>query len=562
MSPVAHRWYQFGEYRLDAMAGLLMKGTQVVSLRPKTMETLRVLVENHGELVSKDVLLNEIWPGSFVEEAGLSRNISELRTVLGPRDKREYIETVSKRGYRLAVAVNAIEAVTSKATPTLLVMPFIGKRNPSMHIGFNDILLERLGCIRELKIASPDDGFDGGSPLSVARNRQAEYVLAGTIDAHRDDIHVYLRLLNVESGTTIWSESFREPIRDRLQATEDICEEIAGAMAMKFGLQEGKLLSRRYVQNSIAYQAYLRGRFHWNRRSEDGFRRAIEQFEQAIDLDPEYAPAFSGLADCYAMLPMVSALPPRKYMPRAKSAALNALDIDESLVEARSSLAFVKWHYNWNWTAAERDFKRILKFHPSRAVTHLSYALLLVELGRFTEALEHARRARRLEPESANIGANYAMVLHLATRDIEAIEAAREVLAHDEWSARARWALGLALQHSGRVNDAIAEFQRLIHDFEEMPSALGSLGFLLGKLGRRSEASVLLDRLIRGPNTCPYDRALIHLGMGQDEHSLQSLEEGREQRSFHLVMLKVDWRMNDLRAYPRFNELLRRIHIA
>jgi DNA-binding winged helix-turn-helix (wHTH) protein/tetratricopeptide (TPR) repeat protein len=563
MSPIAHRWYEFGEYRLDALAGLLMKGAQAIVLRPKTMETLRVLVESHGELVSKDVLLNEIWPGSFVEEAGLARNVSELRRALGKHNKQPYIETISKRGYRIAVTVNAIEAATSKETPTLLVIPFHSRGNSDdpYAMGFNDTLLERLGFIRELKIATVD-GYAGiGAPLAIAHSLQAEYVLTGTIAQHREDIQVYLRLLNVRSGTTIWSETFREPVGDPLQAKESICEEIAGAMALKFGLQEGKLLSRRYVQNSEAYQAYLRGRFHWNRRSEGGFRAAIEHFEKAIDMDPEYAPAFSGLADCYAMLPMVSALPPRRYMPKAKSAALNALDIDESLVEARSSLAFVKWHYDWNWAAAERDFKRILKFHPSRAVTHLSYSLLLAELGRFSEALEHAHRAHRLEPEAASIGANFAMVLHLATRDVEAITAAKKVLAEDGTSARARWALGLSLQHTGRIEEAVIEFRRMIRDFGEMPSAMGSLGFLLGTTGKTKEAYTLLDRLLHGRNGCPYDRALIHLGLGQAEQALQSLEDGCEQRAFHLVMLKVDRRMGGLHSHPRFAALLRRIHI-
>ncbi len=566
---VERQWYQFGDFRLDARAGVLLRSGKPVPLRPKAVETLRVLVENDGRMVPKEELLEQVWLGSFVEESGLARNICDLRKALREGNGKVFIETIPKRGYRFAATVEVVEEAPLPNPRSIAVFPLtrLGTNRPEDDFGLRvgDALIARLETLRVYRVL-PTAEVEGAltdvhDAITAGRQLGVDYVLAGNVQELQGEMRIGVRLLDIHSGASIWAETLIEKLDDLDQFEISIAEEVAGAVALKLSAAERKLLTRRYTESREAYQLYLRGRYYWSQRSAGALKKAIALFEHAIAKDPEYAPAFSGLADCYSMLPMMAPLPASKYMPRAKSAALSALDIDETLAEARASLAFVKWHYDWNWAGAEREFKRLLQIRPERAVTHQWYALLLAEMGRSCEAAARAHKALRLDPGSISIRANLATVLHLAGRNDEAINEARQTLAADPTSIRAQWTLGLALEAVGQFREALTPFERAAELSQDMPAALGSLGHLYATIGKTSEAKTVLARL-QGIHGAAYSRALVHLALGARAEALEALEQACNERSFYLVLLKVDSRMVPLRCEPKFQVVLKRIHLG
>src|SRR5713226_9760861 len=424
---VGRRWYVFGPYRLDPTAPVVLRDARPLPLTPKAVETLRVLVQSSGSLVSKERLLNEVWPGSFVGDGSLMRNISDLRKVLG-QDARgeEYIETLPKRGYRFVAPVEELKENDRPHQRTIAILPLklLGRspRDNYIGLGIADAVITKLSTIRECTVR-PTTVVSGylrsqEDPAAIGRQLGVEFVLDGAVRRFGNRMRVTVRLVTTASQTTIWAETFEEEASDISSFEESISEELAGALALSLSTEQRKLLTKRYTENAEAYRFYLRGRFYWGKRSQEGLRRAIQHFNRAIEIDGEYALAYSALAGSYALAPMLAPVPSCKFMPKAKAAALTALDIDDTLVEARSALAFAKWHYDWDWDwdGAKREFRRILKFQPHDAVTRQWYGLLLVEQAEFSEAIAQARKAQSIDPVSVSVRGNLATVLHFAGR--------------------------------------------------------------------------------------------------------------------------------------------------
>ncbi|HET9107131.1 MAG TPA: tetratricopeptide repeat protein, partial [Steroidobacteraceae bacterium] len=490
----------------------------------------------------------------------------------GFRDGRHYIETVAKRGYRLAAPVEPVPVENIGGEKSLLVLPFklLGNSLADESVGMRitDALTTKVVTLRECALrphsAASPAARTRGSELGGGRQLNAAFVLGGRVQARGGRVRVTAQLLDAKRGKLVWAESFDGKRSELLEFADCIAEQVAGALALLFGAQQRKLLSRRYAENLEAYQRYLQGRYHWNKRSETGLRRAIRFFEQAIRLDPGYAPAHSGIAASYALLPMLAPLPARRLMPKAKIAAVNAIELDETLIEARSALAFVRWHYDWDWAGAERQFRTILEFEPAHATTRQWYGLLLAELGRFREGIGEARKALRLEPHSPSICANLAGVLYLCDRSDAAIRVARQALAMDPQSLRARLAMGMALGQQGRLEEAIVVLEGACRGAASAPLAQGALGYAYGTARRAADAHRVL-RNLRDParrSPCLVDAALTCLGLGNEAEALESLEEACQERDFFLVILKADRRFDRVRATPRFRQILRRIGLA
>jgi serine/threonine-protein kinase len=561
-------WYHFGPYRMDPLARTVLRDGQPLVLTPKAVDTLRVLVQHGGNVVSKDTLLGEIWPGSFVGESSLTRNISDLRRVLGgARSGRTVIETVSKRGYRLVLPVQQHQEAEGFAKKTITILPLkvLGKKKVGDDIGLRiaDALITKLATLRECMVR-PTSVVAKYQPakeksLAIGRRLKAEYVLDGSIKRQAEKMRVTFQLLETKNAALVWAETFDEKSGDGFGLEDSIAEELAGALTLLLGTDQRKLLDKRYTSNGEAYQLYLRGRYHWNLRSEPELKEGIRFFRKALEIDPEYAPAYSALASSYALLPMLSRSPARHWMPKAKAAAISALDIDATLAEARSALAFAKWHYDWDWNGAEREFRRILKFHPDHTVTHQWYALLLVELGRFSEGIAKAKKAESLDP-SSSVRANRAMVLHLAGRYDEAVEAARDTLNIYPGSLRARLALGLALEQTGLLNEAIAVFEQGDKLSRGTPAHCSALGHCYARAGRIDQSNEILKSLTNTSPSPPFSsQALVHLGLAREGPALELLERACDEKEFELVLLKVDRRFDRLRVHPRFQSILERV---
>ena len=566
---MGRRYYQFGPYRLDPVARTLLRDNEPVELTPKAVETLRVLVQQPGAVISKETLLSEVWPGTFVEESGITRNICDLRHALTGLSGESFIQTVPKRGYRLVGPVSEQEQTVHVRQKMLAILPFkvLDQLDPTMGLRIVEALAPRLALMQGFRVQTI--GENGSERTSSNGNprpdglSEADYVLEGSLQKQNAKLRVSVHLDDAKMGNTMWAETFEENSADLFKLEDALAEEIVGAVVLLLSAEQPKMLSSRYTESRAAYRLYLRGRFHWSLRLEKETRTAISFFRKALAEDPEYAPAYSALSSSYSLLPMVSTLRPHDWMPKAKAAAISALQIDETLAEARAALAFEKWHYEWNWSEAEREYRRIITFQPDHAVAHQWYGILLMEMGRMMEAVKHALIASELDP-SPSVRANYATVLFYTGHHREAHEVAQETLAVAPGSLRARVINALVLQKMGDWTGAISALEEAYRTARVGHLIGGALGYAYAASGRKAEAQDVLRQLENLPRgrTDFSSQALVHVGAGDGKGAIGLFERACEEREFHLVLLGVDPRVDSLRDEPRFQAVLARIGLG
>lgn len=567
------RSYQFGPFRFDPAARVLSRSSKTLPLTFKAADTLRVLVENRGQVVTKDKLLEEVWPGSFVEEGSVEQNISALRKALnGTGEARRYIETLPKRGYRFAAPVRDSSEGSAARKESIAILPFrvLGPKPKSSELGLcaADATIHKLAGIRGYTVLPTNKvanfSLAQQDPASFGKQVGADLVLDGSIQFDKGNARTTVMLLNAASGGHVWAETFEQPMINKFRFQDALAEELAGALTLLLSNLQPKLLNRQCTQSQTAYQHYLKGRYHWAKRSTAGLKVAIACFRLALRGDPEYAPAYSGLANSYVFLPMLTARRTRKYMPKARAAAISALEIDDTLVEARSALAFVRWHYEWDWAGAEREFRRILKFLPNDALTRQWFALLLAEQGRGSEALEHMKRALTSDPLDASLLANLASVLFLAGKYEETAERAQCAVVQDSGSHRAHMMLGLAREQQRRFDEAISEFRDASRLSPGPSVSMGALGHALGCAGRAEEATEVRQILVKAAaeRGCWFALALAHLGLGEGDKAVSCLEHACDEREFYLVLLKMDPRFGVLRGMKSFDAIMKKVGLS
>jgi len=334
-------------------------------------------------------------------------------------------------------------------------------------------------------------------------------------------------------------------------------------LALKLSGDEEKGLIKRYTDNPEAYQLYLKGRFFWNKRTGEGFKIGISQFKQAVEKDPEYALAYAGLADSYTGLTFYNFAAPNETMPKAREAAMNALAMDNTLAEAHVSLAHVKANYDWEWSDAEKEFRRSIELNPDYATAHQWYAIhYLTPMGQWEAAINEMKRALDLEPTSLVMNSFLGATLYFAGRYDDSIEQCRKTIQMDSNFAVAHWHLGLVYQQKGMSEEAIAELQKAIELSGSSPLMIAALGHAYAKAGKRSEANRILDQLKKlsaVSYVSSYELAGIYVALGEKEQAFQLLERAFKERCFHLVNLKVRPEFAPLRSDPRFHDLVRLI---
>jgi serine/threonine protein kinase/tetratricopeptide (TPR) repeat protein len=403
--------------------------------------------------------------------------------------------------------------------------------------------------------------------LRTGRELGVRAVFAGRMFMLGEKLVIKAELVDTTDGSHIWGEQYHRKLDDLFTIEQEISEEICDRLRLRLNEEERRRLVKRYTENAAAYQAYLRGRFHWNQRTAKGLKKAIESFEEAIRLDDRYAPAYTGLADCYCLVSIYGAAPPRAVLPRAKTAAMSALEIDEGLAEAHTSLAVVQAWYDWDFAASERGFQRAIELNPAYSTAHHWYgSVLLSATGRFDEAIASEQRARRLEPLSLVINSNLGFICYQAHRYAEALEHILKTLEIDENFVYARFHLGLTYAQLGRFDEAIAELQRTI----EMIGGRGALiqaalGYVYAAAGRREEALEILGQLQGFPtnrDVSPFYLAVIHAGLGNQKLAIDHLEDACEERYNWVIWLGSEPMFDDLRKEERFAQLLRRIGLT
>jgi DNA-binding winged helix-turn-helix (wHTH) protein/tetratricopeptide (TPR) repeat protein len=569
--------YEFGSFRLESWPARLLRDGQPVPLTPKALKTLLVLVRNHGHLVSKDRLLEAVWPGVHVEEVGLARNVSVLRKALGSgKEDRRFIETIPRQGYRFVGGVTRIGGgipsdLGSGPTP-VAVLP-LKNMSPEqdegyLGLGIADALIARLSQLRQI-IVRPTGavrlyGSPGQDPIAAGRALRVEWVLDGCLQLSHDRVRVTLQIVRVQDGAALWTAKYDERLTDIFALEDSIADRLVDVLAVRLTAEDQSLLARRDTGSAEAHHHYLKGRYHWNRRTEEGMRRAIACFNEAIAADPSYALAYAGLSDAYTLLGSIAygGFRPSDVWPRARAAALQALALDDRLAEARTSLAFIRFRYDWDWEGAERDFAAAIALNPHYATARQWHAYLLSTWGRHEDALSEIRCAQELDPLSLPIATGVGRFLYFAGRYEEATRECRKAVEMDETFAGAHLDLGIVYVQLGRYREAVSELRRVLELSGGSPPALAHLGHAYGVSGQHDKAREVLSELRRlsvQAHVAPSDWAVYQLGVGNAAEALACLERAYEARDSFMVLLKVEPLLAPLRTEPRFLELLRRL---
>jgi eukaryotic-like serine/threonine-protein kinase len=456
------------------------------------------------------------------------------------------------------------------AVTSLAVLPFAnasGDPNTEyLSDGLTESLIDRLSQLPNLRVMSRSSVFrykgQEVGAQQAARALNVEAVLMGRVTQHGDDLIVNVELVDARDNSRLWGAQYNRRLTDILTVQQDITREISESLHLKLTGEEQRQITRRFSENPEAYQLYLRGRYFWNKRTEEGLRRSIEYYEQAIRSDPDYALAYVGISDSYGMTTSTaSTFPPGEAALKAKEAALRALEIDDTLAEAHAALARVKMNFEWDWPAAERELRRAIELNPNYAEAHHLYAHYLMAMKRTAEAFAESQRYLELDPLS--LPANYHLGWHYlyARQYDEALAQLRNTAELDPNFVGTLLYFGWVYEQKRMYAEAIATFQRSV-ELSTSPLMLASLGHAYAIAGRRDEAQrilVQLDDLSKQRYVSAYDRAAIYVGLSESEQALAWLERAYEERSQFMVYLDTDPRFDSLRTNLRFQDLLRRL---
>ena len=588
--------YRFGPFQLDVAERLLLHDGDPLSLTPKAFETLVVLVQNSNRLVGKNELLEKVWPDTFVEETTLAQNIFTLRKVLGQRDKtHQYIVTIPRRGYRFVAPAEEMSdqlassptekqtrARSSTAEPetqsaghkiitSLAVLPLTNmsaeQEAEYLSDGITESITNNLSRIPKLRIMSRSttSRYKGKEvdPQEAGRNLNVQAVLVGRVLQLGNRLVIRVELVEVAHGWQLWGEEYNCEVSDILTVQKEIAKQISEKLKLRLTVAEQKQMTKSHTKNIEAYQFYLQGHYSWHKQTVEGCERAIESFKRAIEIDPGYALAYSGIADAYILLDLYCLLPPRETMPKAKAAALRAVEIDDRLAEAHISLGCVKMIYDWDWAGAEREFKRALELNPSCAHAHSWYSLLLLAMGQSKEALAESKQALELAPLDLSINHRLGWYYLYNSQYDQAIKQLQKTLKINGDFYLARLLLGKAYEQNGDFDKALAEFRNI--KILDCPLVLGFLGYIYAVSGNRDKALKALKELkgISENLYIPsYSFGLIHAGLDQNDQALEEFEEAVDARNEWMTWIKFNPGLESLRADSRFIGLLRRMGLA
>jgi TolB-like protein/Flp pilus assembly protein TadD len=456
--------------------------------------------------------------------------------------------------------------LTSRAIDSVAVLPFAapGAAADTEYLtdGVTETLINGQAQLPGLRVIARSVVFRyknrAEDPQQIGRDLNVRALVTGRATVRGDRVIIQAEMMDVSNGSQLWGGQYNQPSRDLVDVQEQIANEILDTLRPRLSGEEKKRVTRRYTDDSAAYQIYLQGRYHWNKGTIAGYKNAIEYFQQAIARDPKYALAYAGLADSYLMLGSywVEAL------PEAKAAALEAIELDSSLSEAHVALGHIKLSLDWDWAAAEREFKQGIDLSPASALAHDQYAMYLGTMNRLPEGIAEARRALEIDPLSPIVNSDLGWLFLFSGQTGDAIAQFRRTLEFDANSVSAHRGLGVAESAEGRHADAIAELQRAVDLSEGSPVVLGQLGAAYAHMGNRAEADRTLKQLDAMaarqyvPSSAP---AAIYVALGNTAQALDSLERAYDEHDFSIVQLRVAPWFQPLRNEPRFRQLLSRV---
>jgi len=477
----------------------------------------------------------------------------------------------------LAVSVRYVRNPSGpKVQPSLfksvVVLPFENlsgdKDQQYFTDGMTDELIAHLAKIRSLRVISRTSSMEykgTHKTLSqIALDLKVDAVVEGTVLRSGNRVRITAELVQAATDRHLWAETYESTLGDILTLQSQVASAIVNEIRINLTPEEQQRLASARPVSAESYEDYLKGRYYWNKRSEEGLTKAIEYFQLATQEDPHSALAFAGLADCYSIIgsAIVGSVPSQEVAPKARVAALKALELDKSLAEAQTSLATVQFNYDWNWAGAASGFQRSIELNPSYATAYQRYSLYLMAMGRTMESLTQMNRARDLDPLSISMNFSLGWRLYMARQYDQAINQLRNTLEMDPNFALPRVVLGQAYEQKGLYPQAIVELQKAAAISHDSPPMLGSLGHAFGAAGNKAEADKILGQLLgqsKKHYVSPFYVSIVYAGLHENEKAMDWLEKAYEDRSNAIIFLKVDPDFDGLRSDPRFQVLLRRL---
>ena len=462
-----------------------------------------------------------------------------------------------------------------KAIDSLAVLPFANVSGDSnteyLSDGITESLINTLSQLPNLTVMSRNSVFrykgQEADAQVAGRDLKVQAVLTGRMVQRGDSLSISAELVDVRNNSHLWGEQYNRKLSDILAVQAEISREISEKLRLRLTGEQQKRLVNRYTDNADAYQLYLKGRYYWNRRTEEGIKRGVEYFGQAIERDPNYALAYAGIADCYTQLGtnISGGLASHDVMPKAKQAAMKALQIDDTLAEAHTSLAQTRFLYDWDWPGAEIEYKRAIDLNPNYATVHHWYSHYLLAMGRVQESLAESLRALDLDPLDLPITTHLGWHYLYAREYDRAIEQLRKALDMDSRFLPAHLFLGQAYTQEAMYDKATAELQQAVSLSRETPVMVAVLGYAYAMSGKKGEAQIILHKLnaLSKQRFVPSQEiATIHTALAEKDQAFEWLRRAYEERYSGLVYLKNDPALDGLRSDPRFADLLRRVGLA
>lgn len=563
--------YKFGEFRLEVGKRLLLRRGEPVSLTPKVFETLLQLVRHRGRVIAKDDLMKAVWPDTVVEENNLNQNISVLRRVLGEsRGQHRYIATIPGKGYHFLASVETTVQQGS-AKVTVAVLPFHNLSGDTEREYLADGLTEDV--IATLGQVDPEHIRVIGRTTMMAykqtkktlaeigRELSAEYVVESSMRSEVGLVRITSNLVRVTDQVQTWSMSYDSRPNSMLEFQREISVAIGEQVRRQLSPERISAIARRQTQNADAYDLYLRGRYFWHQLSPATTRKASEFFARATKLDPEYALAWSGLADGYSASPINGDAPPLTVWPLAREAAVRAVASEPELAESQTSLGFVKFWLDWDWPGAEATFRRAIELDPHYPLAHRLLGIVLAHMRRAEEATLAIRRARELDPLQVGHHALSSQIAFMARDNAGALQFARDAITIDPEFWIGHMQLAQVLEQLGEPQKAIDALHHASRLSGGNSKALSLRGYVLARTAQAREAHEvlsMLDRVAQERYVPPYAHALVHLGLGEYDRTFDHLHRAFSVRDVHLAFLPNDVKWDPLRHDERFTSLMKR----